>query len=152
MKKIEKLINELASNISYFESNNSKVSNATVGWQIEHSLKTIELITTAINNSNPVAYKWKFNKIRFMIYLKDSFPRGKAKAPRTVQPSEDISIKSLQENIIRVRSKLVELNEANKNAYFSHPYFGDLNKKTSIWFLGLHTNHHLKIINDILKK
>ncbi len=151
MNKIEKLINELEAKIPYFERNNLKISNVTVGWQIEHSFKTISLIVNAIKSSNPAAYKWKFNKERFMIFLLGVIPRGRAKAPKAVQPSEDISIQSLQQNVIKVRSKLLELNKVDKNAFFTHPYFGDLNKKASFWMLELHTKHHLKIINDILK-
>jgi len=40
---------------------------------------------------------------------------------------------------------------ANKNAHFNHFIFGALNKNRTIRFLEIHTNHHLKIIKDILK-
>ena len=47
------------------------------------------------------------------------------------------------------KNSLVDLETLNANSYFTHPYFGDLNLKKTIWFLNLHTNHHLKIIKDI---
>lgn len=151
MKKLLALITEMENYISSHEKTNPTVSNATVGWQIAHSLKVINTIIDALKLSNPTAYKWKFNKMRFVLMLIGKIPRGKAKAPKAVQPSEEITTESLKEQMEKVRSKLQNWNSIDKNAHFPHPYFGDLNKKTTIKFLGLHTNHHLKIIKDILK-
>ena len=43
------------------------------------------------------------------------------------------------------------IKKAHHNAYFRHLIFGNLNKKRTIRFLQIHTAHHLKIIQDILK-
>ena len=67
MQKLEKQISQLESKIPFFEKTNSSISSATVGWQIEHSLKTILIIFNNVKNSNPENYKWKFNKIRLLI-------------------------------------------------------------------------------------
>ena len=151
MKKLLLMIDELEKHSINYEKTNPTISNATVGWQIAHSLKVINTIINALKLSNPTTYKWKFNKVRFIFMLIGVFPRGKAKAPKAVQPSEDITIEGLKENIEKVRSKLNDWESIDENAYFPHPYFGDLNKKTTLKFLGLHTNHHLKIIRDIVR-
>lgn len=151
MKKLIKLLNEMESKIEFLDKSNSKISNSNVGWQLEHSLKTISLIINAIKNSNPDDYRWKFNKTRTLVSIINFIPRGKAKAPKIVIPDETISKKTLAASFENVRLALKIWNDLPKNSFFKHPYFGELNKKSTEWFLHLHTMHHYKIIKDILK-
>ncbi|WP_396211896.1 DUF1569 domain-containing protein [Flavobacterium sp.] len=151
MQNIQNLISQLESKIPFYEKTNPSVSNATVGWQIEHSLKTIYQIVLVVKNSNPQEYQWKFNKSKLFISILGFIPRGKAKAPKVVLPDDTISEESLLLSLQKVKSALQEWDSFDKNAYFPHPFFGNLNKKSTMWFLKLHTNHHLKIVNDICK-
>jgi len=152
MKELNQLISSLESKIELHQKTNASVSNSTVGWQIEHSLKTIFQIVETVKNSNPNDYEWKFNKFKLLISVIGFIPRGKAKAPKVVLPDENISEESLLSSLQKVKSALQEWDSVDKNAYFPHPYFGNLNKKSTEWFLNLHTNHHLKIVNDICNK
>lgn len=152
MRKLQNLISQLESKIPFYEKSNPSVSNSTIGWQIEHSLKTIYQIIQVVKNSNPEDYQWKFNKNKVLISIIGFIPRGKAKAPKVVQPDDTISEELLLSSLQKVKSLLQEWDSFNKNAHFPHPYFGKLNKKSTEWFLNLHTKHHLKIINDIYKK
>ncbi len=152
MQQLQKIIDQLESSVSFYQKTNSTVSNSTVGWQIEHSIKTIYQIVKTLKNSNPELYKWKFNKNRLFISIINFIPRGKAKAPKVVLPDENITIENIKINITKVKEIIQDWENINQNSYFSHPYFGDLNKKQTEWFLVLHTNHHLKIIKDICKK
>ena len=43
------------------------------------------------------------------------------------------------------------MKELHANSNFKHPYFGVLNLKMTKRFLEIHTNHHLKIIKEILQ-
>lgn len=151
MQNIQNLISQLESKIPFHEKINLSVSNATVGWQIEHSLKTIYQIVLVVKNSNAQEYQWKFNKSKLFISILGFIPRGKAKAPKVVLPDENISEESLLLSLQKAKSALQEWDSFDKNAYFPHPFFGNLNKKSTMWFLKLHTNHHLKIVNDICK-
>jgi hypothetical protein len=151
MQNLQNLISQLESKIPFHEKTKSSVSNSTVGWQIEHSLKTIYQITSVVKNSNPQEYRWKFNKSKLFISILGFIPRGKAKAPKVVLPDENISEESLLLSLQKVKSALQEWDSFDKNVYFPHPFFGNLNKKSTEWFLNLHTNHHLKIVNDICK-
>jgi hypothetical protein len=151
MENLQNLITQLESKISFHEKTNHSVSNATVGWQIEHSLKTIFQIVQVLKASNPDEYKWKFNKNRLLISTLNFIPRGKAKAPKIVLPDENISEETLKNSIQKVRVALLNWDKLDKNVHFQHPYFGDLNKKSTAWFLYLHTKHHFKIVTDILK-
>ncbi|WP_298120261.1 DUF1569 domain-containing protein [Flavobacterium sp.] len=152
MQNLQNLISQLETKIPLYEKTNSSVSSSTVGWQIEHSLKTIYQIASVVKNSNPQEYQWKFNKSKLFISILGFIPRGKAKAPKVVLPDENISEESLINSLQNVNAILEEWKSFDNDAYFKHPYFGNLNKKSTMWFLKLHTNHHLKIVNDICNK
>jgi len=152
MQKLHNLVSQLESKIPFYEKSNPSVSNSTIGWQIEHSLKTIYQILQVVKNSNPEDYQWKFNKNKVLISIIGFIPRGKAKAPKVVIPDDHISEDSLKNSLQKVKTLLQEWDSFDKNAHFPHPYFGKLNKKSTEWFLNLHTKHHLKIINDICEK
>jgi hypothetical protein len=102
-----------------------------------------------LKNSNPQEYKWKFNWKRTYIQTINKFPRGKGKAPKAVQPTETSSIEVLNSKLEIANKRIIELENLESNNFFMHPYFGNLNLKTSIWLLELHTKHHLEIIKDI---
>lgn len=151
MKSLHPILANLHSKLDNFEQLNTTVSKSSVGWHIEHSLKTIDLITTACKKSDPNTYQWKFNLNRFLILdVLQKIPRGKAKAPKVVQPEGEISRESLQLHLEKVQQNLENWENLDRNVYFFHPYFGNLHKKATERFLKLHTLHHLHIIEDIL--
>ena len=150
MNTINPILVILSSKINAFDRKNIDVSKSSVGWHLEHSLKTIDQIITACKKSDPSVYQWKFKLNRFLILdVLQKIPREKAKAPKVVQPEGDISKESLQLHFEKVCQNLENWEDMNENCYFFHPYFGNLNKKATEKFLALHTNHHLKIIEDI---
>ena len=152
MKKLQSIITQLESHIPDFEKTNLTVSTSTIGWQIEHSLLVINKVVSEIKKSNPSDYKWKFNKNRFLVQtILRKIPRGRVRAPKTVQPSEEITLEHLKSQLEITRNNLAGLQSLEAKNYFTHPFLGDLNLKTTIDFLGLHTKHHLKIIQDINK-
>lgn len=57
MKKLEILITALENNIVYLDKINTQISNSSVGWQLEHSLLTINRITEALKNSKAEEYR-----------------------------------------------------------------------------------------------
>ena len=152
MQNLDLLVSQLESKITQFETSNLTVSNGSVGWHIEHSLKTIDQIVTACKNSNPANYQWHFNFKRFLIMsIAKKIPRGKARAPKIVRPEGDINQETLAVSVSKVRENLIGWKALDKNANFPHPFFGILNKKETEKFLVLHTKHHKMIIDDILK-
>lgn len=145
------LIEELESYIPFKDKRNDLVSTSDVAWQIDHSLKVINLVSETFLNSDPKNYKKKFNKWRLLYFALGRFPRGKVKAPKFVRPPEIITIEDLKSQILLAYENVESISTANDNAHFKHFIFGVLNKRQTITFLKLHTNHHLKIIRDILK-
>ena len=152
MKTLLPILTNLTEKLDAFEQVKPTVSISSVGWQIEHSLKTIDMIVTACKKSDPSSYQWKFNLNRFLILdVLQKIPRGKAKAPKVVQPEGEITRESLQLHLEKVQQNLENWENLDRNVYFFHPYFGNLHKKATERFLKLHTLHHLHIIEDILK-
>lgn len=145
------LINELESHIAVKNKRNELVTASDVAWQIDHSLKVINLVIEAISNSTPKEYKWKFNKWRLLLFTLGYIPRGKARAPKVVKPPELISVEDLNTQVSLAYINVERLKPLDNNSNFTHFVFGQLNKPKTIQFLQLHTNHHLKIIRDILK-
>jgi hypothetical protein len=149
MRNLTTLLNQLESHIVDFKKTNGAVSQSSIGWHIDHSLMVINGITDQLKKSNPEQYKWQFNWNRIFIKSINKIPRGRGKAPKAVQPLESSSIEILNSKLHIANDSIIELENLVPNNYFKHPYFGNLNLKTTIWFLELHTKHHLKIIEDI---
>jgi len=143
------LLSKLEIAIPKFEKINPLISNSNIGWHIAHSILVFNGIIETISKSNPQDYTWKFNLKRFVVFTKKKIPRGIAKAPKVVIPKENYSIESLMQQIEKAKIKLEELRELNPQQFFNHPGFGNLRLKKTIQFLEIHTQHHLKIIEDI---
>jgi hypothetical protein len=151
MEKLYTLLEELESKIPDSSKINTSVSATSVGWHIEHVLMANSQILTALKQSKPDNYKWKFNLKRIIVFGINKIPRGKARAPKSVQPSREITAENLKTDIQVLKAAVTTLSSLQPNNYFEHPYFGKLNSKAAIRFLNIHTKHHLDIINDILK-
>nr|WP_294778376.1 DUF1569 domain-containing protein [uncultured Flavobacterium sp.] len=152
MKTLEDLLQQIESYFPHLEKINPAVSQATVGWQLDHSLIVINSVIAQLKSSNPQNYQWKFKWIRLSFQITNTIPRGKVRVPKSVKPIDIATLEDLKAKLEIAKSGIAELNTLPKNAYFTHPFFGDLNLKSTIWFLKLHTKHHLKIVNDIINK
>ena len=145
------VIKELESYITVKDKRNNSVSTSDIAWQIDHSLKVFNLVSETLLNSNPELHSSKFNKWRLLCFTLGYFPRGKVKAPKYIRPPEIILIEDLELQLRAAYQNVENIKLADENAHFKHFIFGVLNKNRTIRFLQLHTNHHLKIIRDILK-
>ncbi|UPT71324.1 MAG: DUF1569 domain-containing protein [Flavobacterium sp. JAD_PAG50586_2] len=151
MKKLQSILDQLESYIPNYEKTNPAVSNSTIGWQIDHSLLVINSVIEQLKISNPENYKWRFNKYRVLIKITNKIPRGKVRVPKSVTPIDIATLEVLKSKLEVAKKNLIDMESLPSKSYFTHPFFGDLKLKTTIWFLKLHTTHHLKIITDILK-
>lgn len=143
---------EIENYIKQRDKINPKVSKVDVAWHLDHSLKTINSIYKALENSNPNQFKPNFSLSRFFIYAWGDFPRGFAKAPRYVLPPDNVTLKSLQAQLEEAKENLKKLENLDARTHFKHPYFNFINKKQSKRFIKIHTRHHLRIVRDILKE
>lgn len=147
----KKQLAELESYIPQLEKTNSKITHSTVGWQIDHSLRVIRGVSKQLEVSNPNEFKSKFSWTKFVIMTTKHIPRGKAKAPKSVRNENEITKESLYDFLEKTKLQVAKINDLDKKSHFPHPYFGNLNKKEAIRFIKIHTEHHLKIIRDMLR-
>lgn len=149
MRNLESPLSELYAYIEHAEKNNQNVSSVNVGWHIEHSLLVIIKIIQSVSKSDPNKYKWQFKLNWNLAVILNRFPRGKGKAPEVVKPKQ---IDKTDYDALFAESKqaLARLKNVDKNQFFLHPYFGNLNKKNTFIMLDIHTKHHLKIIREII--
>jgi hypothetical protein len=150
MENIEKYMSRLEENIVRYQLINEKISASAVGWHIEHTLLTLNAIIGQLLKSKPDEYKWKFNFFKVVILTTGKIPRGKGKAPQIVRPKNSLTPEGLQQHLEATKKTISELRNINADRFFLHPYFGNLKLKDTIRFLEIHTNHHLKIIEDIV--
>lgn len=151
MNPLLPLLHQLENHISNFEKTNPKVSNSTVGWQIDHCLLVINGIIGQIEISDPLKYQPKWTFPKFMVFTTGKIPRGKAKAPKVVIPTQVATQEELLAKLAVAKNNILKLDSFSENQFFNHPFFKDLNVKQTKKFLTIHTKHHLKIIEDILK-
>jgi hypothetical protein len=147
-------INELASliesKIPYFDALNPEVSKATVGWHIEHTFLTINTIVNLLLETGLNDYRWKFNFMRIVVFMKRKIPRGKAKSPKAVVPKGDLNLESLKIRLLETKEQIELLGKLREDLFFEHPFLGRLNHRKTVRFLEIHTQHHIDIINDII--
>ena len=94
-KKIYLLLNSLEAHIENHSVSNPKISDADIAWHIDHSLKVINNVISALQKSDPNSYKNNFSFLGKLFFKLGFFPRGKAKAPKHVKPPEVILKKIL---------------------------------------------------------
>lgn len=147
---LQTAISSIENYIPDYQKVNNKVSQKTVGWQLDHTLRVLVGVSKVLAQSNPEDYKWKFNKTRFIIFLLNKIPRGKGKAPKQVVNHDAVTKEGLESLLAKTKESLQLLEGLPDNANFNHPYFGMLNLKQTKKFLKIHTQHHLNIVKDIL--
>lgn len=129
---------------------NVNVSKVSVAWHLDHLLKVINGIYAALKQSDPKKYSSDFNISRSTIFILGKFPRGRGQSPQSVLPPENILIEDLLEQLEQSKKNVLTIDTLDKNQYFRHAVFGTLNRDKAKRFIEIHTNHHLRIIRDIL--
>jgi len=143
LQKIEALLPEI-------DKLNLQVSKASVGWHLEHSLLIISGSLKGLTLTNPEDYKPKFSIKKFVFLNFGLIPRGKIKAPKQFIPLETATKENIEKLLNLAKERLENIKNLPSKSYITHPFLGDLDKKTTLKFLKIHTNHHLKIVDDII--
>lgn len=152
MKNLAALIDELETSLPLAAQKNEAVSAASIGWHIEHSLLALIKMISAVEHSKPEEYKWKFNLKRIVVLAMNKFPRGKAKAPESVRPAAEMDMSNILALLDKAKQKAASFEKLPRNKYFTHPVFGDIRHAQARKVITIHTDHHLRIIRDIISK
>lgn len=151
MKSLLALIDELETKLHFIEQKKESVSQSTVGWHLEHSLLALIKMISAIEHSNPADYKRKFNIKLAVVLLLNKFPRGRANVPDSVKPGDVINKDTIAPLLSKARQKVESFEKLTEGKFFTHPVFGNLRLKQARRIIAIHTQHHINIINDILR-
>jgi hypothetical protein len=132
-----------------WEERNPAISAESVGWHLLHNLSVINGIVAKLAVSNPAEYAPKHTYFKYYVLLFKIIPRGKVRAPKVVVP-ENISKEELDAALDRASLSVLNLLNQSPKQFFPHPILGDLSTKLTARFLWIHTEHHLKIVREIL--
>lgn len=144
-------LNEVASYIALRDTINLEVSEASVAWHMDHIYLMVIQLHKALKYSDESNYKAESNMTRDYVFTSNTLPRGKVTAPEAVRPEENVTINTLQMHYAESLATVKKLPMLAEKKHFDHPILGTMNRDETINFLTIHTEHHLKIIRDILK-
>ena len=148
---LEKLLKKIESLVPEISRENPEVSKASVGWHLEHCLMIINGSLNGLTMANPKDYNPKFSIKKFIFLSFGRIPRGKINAPKQFVPLETPTKENIGTLLNLAKERLGAVENLPSKSYITHPFLGDLDKKTTLKFWEIHTNHHLKIIDDILQ-
>lgn len=143
-------LDQLSRYISKSTVINEKVSQWTVGMQIEHCLLGTRGICRAVANSEPFSGKEKKGLIRRLIFLTGIIPRGRGKAPEGGIPNAKTTVPELEVMLSKARARIQAAANADPDNYWNHFSFGVMKRDEALKFVAIHNWHHLKIISDML--
>lgn len=148
--KLEKQLLEMEKYIAFKDQGNSAVSKVPVGWHLAHNLRVINTIIKALETSVPQDYEYHFSFSQTIVFLTRRIPRGKARAPKSVVPVNNILKEDLESSLQEAKKNIQQFQNLHPKSHFKHPYFRNLDRNQTGKFLEIHTSHHLRIIRDIL--
>ena len=79
MKKIIAQLEEIENLKQFSHKNAPEISEANIGWHLEHSLLVISRILEGLPLSHPEKYQPKFSWAKFMVMTSGYIPRKKEK-------------------------------------------------------------------------
>lgn len=130
------------------------VSGWSVSEHLDHTLKVLASILRGMMHPDKPPTR-PFSFIGKVILLTGYIPRGRGKSPATLR-GERATVEQLLQRIGEVETLLTEMRAGTRPhasaLLVRHPLFGGMTWAQSARFAGVHTNHHLKIVNEILRR
>ena len=150
MTLVLQTLNKLNNYIPRSSVKNEKVSEWSVGMQIEHCLLGTTGICNALVNSKPYTGKIKKRFWRRIIFITGIIPRGRGKSPDAAMPNEQTTESGLCELLAEANLSAQKAAASDCDCCWEHFAFGVMKRDDALKFVEIHNKHHLKIISDIL--
>ncbi len=144
-------LDEVASYEVERDSKNLEVSEADVAWHMDHIFLVVDQIYKSLEQSEDNDYNNEFNMKRAYVFTFNNMPRGKATAPDSVRPKGNVDSDILRLHYQQALTTVEKFSNLPEKKHFNHRVLGPMNRDETVKFLAIHTEHHLKIIRDILK-
>lgn len=121
---------------------------------LDHSIKVTASIVNRLLDTEAPRGERPLSFIGRLVLLSGWIPRGAGKSPERVRGTQCNSA-DLHASLTKLEGKIAlltaeHLNDA-RGGIVPHPRFGDLVPTVALRFARIHTRHHLRIIEDILK-
>lgn len=149
-QKLSEQISEMRGYLEHQPFITSDVSEWSVMQQIEHVCLVSNGLFFSLNRSK--GDKSADKSLKKMAFFKARFiPRGAVKAPDFVAPNPDSTPQSVSKLLDNFEAGISEVEKAPENKTSKHPLLGLLSPQETLDFVSIHTEHHLKIVREILK-
>jgi hypothetical protein len=130
------------------------VSGWTPSEHLDHSLKVATLIVQRV--LDPTAERGRpFSFVGRLILWSARIPRGRGKSPermrgaRATREELTAAIDALEAHLARLNASLML---RSRGPIVPHPFLGSLTPRQALRFAVVHTDHHLRIVKDVLRK
>jgi hypothetical protein len=128
-----------------------KISNWSPAEHLDHTLKVALSIVNRLTKPEPVEGSISF--LGRVVLFVNRIPRGRGKSPAKLHGSRETPL-VLETALAKLETRLAALAAADIDAARTpavpHPRFGGLTPQEALRFMAIHTDHHLKIVDEIL--
>jgi len=126
------------------------VSSWSIGMHVQHCVLAAVGICRVLESSRaPPPRTWRTLVGRFVLW-RGRLPRRRATAPPVTVPEVELSSTQLEALLGGAASVLEQARALPADSWFGHFALGTLRRDEALRFIDVHTNHHLRIVAEIL--
>lgn len=128
------------------------VSAWSASEHIDHSLKVAASILKVIRDPKEEVAK-PFSMIGRIVLAVGYIPRGKGRSPKSLvgTPAKAEELRAASADVNALLASMPPDRWRHQRRIVMHPYFGGLDPARAIRFAVVHTRHHMKIVDDVLR-
>jgi len=129
-----------------------EVSGWSIAQQLDHLLRSIVLGSAYLLEEKDRPARG-INLLGRILLLVGRIPRGRARSPERLV-GKPRTVAELREELAEARRCIAAFGDrrdlaAERTPRVPHPYFGGLTPTQAVAFIGIHTDHHLRIAEEI---
>lgn len=129
-----------------------KISRWSPAEHVDHTLKVALSVVNRLARPEPV--DGSISLLGRAVLLVQWIPRGAGKSPARLYGARETPL-VLETTLAKLEERLGGLSaadlDASRTPTVPHPRFGGLTPRQALRFIAIHTDHHLKIVDEILR-